>query len=431
MARKQGKAPHWWSIHKRQIWTELQNDLQKEQLVFDENCKDGSWSWLKQQYRQQRISFAKLYQYTKSSSELMHQHQERVSFMFTTTIAPPYRVEDADKSFEGVMQTILEQAESLVYHMRTISKSEIFKSSISKECAYKKPLHYEWALELQADGNVHLHATISLLDDVAEVIKFIELVHKIRNRHLEPKESYRDRKKSDKDTRAKPIIYPLGRTHLSLIDTVKAPIFKHFAMKGFQYTMWLDKADRTIENYFFPGLSPEIDIENGNGTLLEFTRLDDMLKRHKRLQKYILGLSKLKYKLKTIMTAVSVNNRRHNLKGKFNDPEGADVQRELEDIAVFEHLGIKMYSSSQMTFPVSLYQKMRKQLVGYMKKYECLKEVTLDWCDGVIEINGSNPNRVISYRGEVIATEPKREKVDYADVSAEPTNEYLLAKGGR
>jgi len=430
MAKRKGIAPSWWTQHKKRIWAELQEDLQKEQTTFDEKCREGSWSWLKQQHRKQKISFAKLYQYTKSSAILMHQHQERVSFMFTITVAPPYRVEDGDRSFAGIMRTIEQQAESLVYQMRTISKSEIFKSSICKECAYKKPLHYEWALELQADGNVHLHATISLLDDVAEVIKFIELVHKMRNRHLEPKESYRDRKKSDKEKREKSIIYPLGRTHLSLPDTMKPLIFKHFAMKGMQYTMLLDKEDKKTENYFFPSLSPDIDIFDGNGTLLEFTRLDDMLKMHKRLQKYILGLAKLKYRLKTIMTALHVNNRRHNSKGKFNDPQGSDVQRELEDIAVFEHLGIKMYSSTQMTFPVSLYQKMRKQLVEFMKKYECLAEITLDWCSGVIEINGSSPDRVITHRGESIAVEPKREKIDYSNYDDEPVNEYALIKGG-
>ena len=422
MATIKRKTPSWWTGQKKEIWSGLQKCVQDQQQEFDNKHPDKKWTWVKQEYRKQKIEFAKLYQYTKSSAELMHQYQDRVSFMQTFTIASPYRVEDGDKSFNENMRIILQQAESLVYHMRTLSKSEVFKSGVSKECAYKKPLHYEWALELQADGNVHLHSTITLPNDIDEVIAFVELIHSMRNRHLELKETSRDKKNQS--------IMPLGRTHMALPDTMKESILKHFRSKGSPHKMMPDKANNEKKNYFFPNLSPDINIYHGNGTLIEFISIEDMLANHKRLQKYILLLPKGKFKLKTIMTAIHIDTRRHNLKGKFKDPKGGDISRELEDIAVFEYLKIKMYSSSQMTFPHTLYQKMRKQLVAHSTKYESLAEVTLDWCKGILSVEGKTPDRTISVYGEVIATEPKRTKMQVDDILLEGINGYQLAKEG-
>jgi len=425
MATIKPKTPDWWKKHKDDIWDGLQQFVQQQQQEFDKKYPDKKWTWLKQEYRKQKIEFAKLYQYTKSSAELMHKHQDRVSFMLTFTIASPHRVEDGDKSFDETMRIILQQAESLVFNMRTLSKSEVLKSSVSKECAYKKRLHYEWALELQADGNVHLHATVTLPNDVGEVIAFVELIHSMKNRHLELKETSRDKKGQ--------VIMPLGRTHMALLDTMKEPILKYFAKQRTPHKMMPDKKDSKKKNYFFPGLSPEINIYDGNGTLLEFSSIEDMLRNHKHLQKYMLSLPKGKFKLKTIMAAIHVDTTRHNMKGKFKDPKEEDISKELEDIAVFEYLKIKMYSSSQMTFPHTLYQKMRKQLMGYSTKYESLVEVTLDWCKGVLTIEGKVPDRTINVYGDIIATEPKRTKktkIQVDHILLEGINEYQLAKEG-
>ncbi len=86
MATKIGKAPSWWTGHKKKIWFELQEFVQRQQQEFDNKNVSKEWTWFKQQKRKQRTEFAKLYQYTNSSAELMHKHQDRVSFMLTFTI---------------------------------------------------------------------------------------------------------------------------------------------------------------------------------------------------------------------------------------------------------------------------------------------------------------------------------------------------------
>ena len=94
------------------------------------------------------------------------------------------------------------------------------------------------------------------------------------------------------------------------------------------------------------------------------------------------------------------------------------------------YLKIKMYSSSQMTFPHTFYQKMRKQLMAHNAKYESLAQVTLDWCQGILSVEGKDPNRNISVYGEVVAVEPKRTKQQVDDMILEGISDYQLAKEG-
>jgi hypothetical protein len=48
----------------------------------------------------------------------------------------------------------------------------------------------------------------------------------------------------------------------------------------------------------------------------------------------------------------------------------------------------------------------------------------------VIKIEGSSPDKLITHKGEMIAIEPKREKIDYSNYDDELVNEYALIKGG-
>ena len=97
---------------------------------------------------------------------------------------------------------------------------------------------------------------------------------------------------------------------------------------------------------------------------------------------------------------------------------------------MFEYLGLKLHSSSEMLFSKSLYQKIRKQLIDHKKRYKSLAQVTIDWCKGLLTIEDKAPNRVIQYRGEVIAVEPKRQKIAIDEIYPEQENKYLMAKEG-
>ncbi len=417
MAKNKPKPPPWWLQHKEKIRKHREKLTQEARARYEKKYPvgvDQKNTWQAFQWNQNRIEQFRLLQNTRSESELMRLQDNRTEMILTFTIASPYRVGDTDKSFDAVMQRIVTQAKSLMYYIRTISKSTKFNSNECKECAYKKRLHYHWTLELQSDGNVHMHIVISIYDDVRELLRLIELVHSMRNTHL-----YSKVIKSEE-------IFPLGRTHFALSAHHKKGLLAYWKAKAINVVEWEDKNNSSRKNYFLPSLSPNIDIYSGAGTLLEFNDNETMAGKYDALRKYVISMTKAKFKLRTVQAAASSELRVHNLKGKFANEE----ERAATDIAVFEFLGLKLHASSQMLFSKSLYQKIRTKLIVFNPRYKSLAAVTVDWCKGDLVIEGKEPNRKIYYRGQLITIEPKKQKVNHVDVTGENINEYLLAKEG-
>ncbi|WP_434658226.1 hypothetical protein [Sulfurimonas sp. NW9] len=422
MGKTKRQPPQWWSEYKKQILTESrQASLEKQQKYEQKSAElqKPRDSWDSYQKKQMNIELARLFQNTRSASQLMRRNQDRTEMILTFTISQPFRVADTDKSFDTVMQRIMTQANSLIYHMRTLSKSTVLTSDELKECAYKKRFHYHWAMELQTSGDVHMHTVVSIYDDIEELARLIELVHKTRNTYLDVHFSKRDCKHGVE-------ILPLGRTHFALSAHLKDGLMKHYRAKGIYVQVMQDKENSKRLNYFLPSLSPQIDVYSGKATLLEFNDNKTMAKKYDSIRKYILSMTRAKFKLRTAQTAISNAQRVHNLKGKF---EG-DETKAAEDIAVFEYLGIKLHSSSQMLFSKDFYQKIRKQLMEYKSRYKSLAEVTIDWCKGDLVVEGKSPNRIVYSRGEAIAIEPKEKKVAFDNSCMEERNEYAVAKGG-
>ena len=420
MAKVKRKAPSWWSKHKKFIWDERQQKSRKKQRQYEEKSAkmtSARDTWEKYQNKQMQIELARLLQNTKSASELMRYDNDRTEMILTFTISSPYRVSDTDRNFNSVMDRIIGQANSLMFYVRKLSKSTLFDSDETKKCRYKNRLHYHWALELQTGGDVHMHIVVTIYDDIEELARLIQLVHDLRNRYLHPFFSGKDSQTE---------IFPLGRTHFALSAHLKDDLFNYYRSKGVQITSMPDKEDDARMNYFLPSLSPEINIYSGKGTLLEFSDSETMAEKHGKLRKYIISMTRAKYKLRTVQKAVSDAQRVHNLKGKF---EG-DETRAAEDVAVFEYLGLKLHSSSEMLFSKSLYQKIRKQLISHKKRYKSLAQVTIDWCKGLLTVEGKQADRVIRYRGEVIAVEPKKQRLVADEFYADESNSYQRSKEG-
>ena len=420
MAKEKRTAPIYWSQHKKFIWDERQQKSREKQKQYEDKSVSMAQtrdSWKQYQYKQMQIELARLVHNTKSASELMRLENDRTEMILTFTLSQPYRVADTDKSFNAIMNRIIAQANSLMFYVRKLSKSTRFKSDEPKECRYKNRLHYHWALELQTSGDVHMHIVVSIYDDIEELVRLIQLVHELRNRYLQPFLTGEDHQTE---------IYPLGRTHFALSAHLKDDLFTNYRSRGIQITSLPDKEDNTRMNYFLPSLSPEINIFSGQGTLLEFSDNKSMAEKYDKLRKYIISMTHAKFKLRTVQQAVSNGQRVHNLKGKF---EG-DETRAAEDVAMFEYLGLKLHSSSEMLFSKSLYQKIRKQLISHKKKYKNLAQVTIDWCKGLLTVEGKHPNRVIRYRDEIIAVEPKKQKIVVDASYSEEINSYQLAKEG-
>ncbi len=422
MAKVKRKAPSFWSQHKKVIWYERQKKSREKQRQYKEKSAmltSKRDTWEQYQTKQMQIELARLFQNTKSASELMRSSNDRTEMIVTFTLSQPYRVSDTDRSFNAVMDRIISQANSLMFYVRKLSKSTRFKSNETKECRYKNRLHYHWALELQTGGDVHMHIVVSIYDDIEELVRLIQLVHDLRNRYLSPFYTRRGKQPDNE-------VFPLGRTHFALSAHLKDELFKYYKSNGVFIVEWEDREDHTRMNYFLPSLSPEINIYSGKGTLLEFSDNKTMAEKYDKLRKYIISMTRAKFKLRTVQKAVSDVQRVHNLKGKFK----GDETRAAEDVAVFEYLGLKLHSSSEMLFSKSFYQKIRKQLVAHKKRYKSLAQVTIDWCKGLLIVEGKQPDRVIRYCDEIIAAEPKKQRLVVDEFHTEEFSSYQLAKEG-
>jgi len=390
--------------------------LQKRKEKYEGSDFSKSMSFERYIAKESYITQSRLKQVISSESKLMRKNEDRTELLMTFTFSKPHRIADTDKSFDAISQKITQQNQSAKYFIRKIGKSNKFRGKESKECAYKNPLHYHWSLELQSSTDIHMHAIVTLYDNIDEVEKFILLIHSMRNR-------YHDVLWLNNGSANERKILPLGRTHLSLSAHLKTKLLERFKKRGIEVIVLPDKKNPNRKNYFLPSLSPKINIYEGNGTVLEFNDTKTLTEKYSLIRKYVMSLNQAKYKLQTIQTSLSIAQRKHNLKGKFEN----DESRASEDIAIFEYLGIKLHGSTQMLFPISLYQKIRKQLIKYNNRYDNLKTVTLHWCQGIIRIVGKNNNRkILNNKDEVIAIEPKKEKVKFE----EPRNQYKVAKEG-
>lgn len=386
---------------REQAIDELWKKEETKRLEFEKNNTSKHWSWEKQKRREERMRLARLHNHTQARAKLSQMGEEpRIPIMLTFTFAPPYRLEDVPAENGQVAQRILQQAKSLIYHMRTFGKSKMFRQSgVSKECSYKKDNHYEWALELQKKGDVHMHSVLTVPNKINSIIRVIHHVHMLRNNAMSPFLSARDNKKKNESAK---MILPLGRTHISIPGKGKEKILRALEKEGHKYIGMQDKEDMSRKNYFFPSLSPLINIYGGHGTVVEFVETPEIEKRYRKLKRYIEKMTRSEAKLADFLSAMHKELSLHNLKSMVADDDSA---RAVMDLAVFRYLGIRIYGYSQMTFPISLYQKVRKQLKEFNPEYRHLWKVTVDWCNAKVRMEKKNGKAHIYFGNKLIAAE--------------------------
>ncbi len=84
-------------------------------------------------------------------------------------------------------------------------------------------------------------------------------------------------------------------------------------------------------------------------TFLEFIDNKTMTEKHDKLRKYIISMTRVKFKLRTVQKAISDVQRIHSLKGKF---EG-DETRVAEDVAGFEYFRCYFQKASTKRYGLS------------------------------------------------------------------------------
>ena len=332
-----------------------------------------------------------------NSLPMQMSHNDRFTQLSVTITFGYNRVKDC-RRYEEIERCITRQAESAKKFLQKIRSSKHFRSNGKSKCPLDKPYHYLCAVELQEDGDVHLHFVVYVQNIISEVVKMIRLIHDIRKRlRPYPEWSTIDCRNSG-DPKCKrnkenldDAYYEVGRTHIGLSSYWQSKIMEKFTLR--------QAADRKtgVMQYVIEDLNYGLFV-NGQYTFLEFYDKERLKATNAAFVEYIVKMQATGKG--DIKSAIYRSQTTHHLKSMV---EKAD--RYEKDRAVLSHLDIRVLQYSQSFFPVDLYQKIRPALIAYDKRYKHLYHATLDLCTGELFVTKEKGSRVIKGKdGEVIAT---------------------------
>jgi len=308
------------------------------------------------------------------------------------------RVKDC-RSYEEIEKCIEGQARSAKKFLERIRNSKHFRTKGKSNCPLDKRYHYLCAVELQEDGDIHLHFVFYVKNNIAEIIKMIELVHGIKKRlrpypewsNIDCRNNHTPPCKRNMENIDDPY-YEVGRTHIGLSSYWQGKLNDKF--------MPQKVADQKtgVMQYVIEELNYGLFV-NGQYTFLEFYDKERLKATNRAFVEYIVKMQATGNG--NIKSAVYRSQTTHHIKSMV---ESAD--RYEKDRAVLSHLGIRVLQYSQSFFPVNLYQKIRPALIKYNKKYKHLYHATLDLCEGALQIVKEKGKTVVYgvAEGTVIAT---------------------------
>lgn len=341
---------------------------------------------------------AKIKNLANSLPMLMNQNNRFSQLSITITFGYN-RVKDC-RSYEDVEKCIIRQAASAKRFLEKIRQSKHFrsKSKSKNQCPIDKPYHYLAAIELQEDGDIHLHFVVYVENRIEEVVKMIRLIHDIRKRSCPYPEWSNIDCRNDHTPPCKRCkenlndqYYEIGRTHIGLSSHWHGELNDRFILR-----QAADKKTGEMQ-YVIEELNYGLFV-NGQYTFLEFYDIERLKATNKAFVEYIVKMQATGDG--DIKSAIYRSQTTHHLKSMV---ETAD--RYEKDRAVLSHLGIRVLQYSRSFFPVDLYQKVRPALTRYDKKYKHLYHATLDLCAGALAIvKEHGKSSVIGKNSEVIAS---------------------------
>ena len=157
-----------------------------------------------------------------NSLPMLMSHNDRFTQLSTTITFGYNRVKDC-RSYQEIEKCIRGQASSAKKFLQKIRDSKHFRSKDKSKCPLDKHYHYLCAVELQEDGDIHLHFVVYVQNSVNEIVKMIQLIHDIRKRlrpypewsNIDCRNNYEPLCKRNMD-HLDDAYYEVGRTHIGL-----------------------------------------------------------------------------------------------------------------------------------------------------------------------------------------------------------------------
>ena len=398
------------SILEQYLQTKKRKEDVKKNIKYDFSKEEYEQTRLKQK----QIELARHKNISHSFTEMMNFNCNRTMLFITATFPSAYGVKKYGDNKESITNHLQWQSKSISFFMRKLFKSKKYKKE-KGNCRAKDPLHYLWTVELQAKGDMHLHAVVFLKDDTELVKHFVKRFHTLRAKYWKIMKV--------RDSGQSLTILPFGRCHIGMHPKFKPAMeeLSHFDIRA-------DLKKPDSKHHFLIDIS-HIPTYTGQGTAIEFYDKKKLEKVYSDIVEYISKLSEAKYKhidkqklLKKTIHQTMIN---HHTKGTID--KYSDEKLKIDSL-IFSYIKVRTMHYSQVLFPTSLYKTVRTELVNFKKKYKSLFSLTIDMCKKYIEVVGESPYRTIKYKGKKIAIEQRWKGNNF--LNRDSINEYKLAKQG-
>jgi hypothetical protein len=362
--------------------------------------------------KQEQIELARHKNVSHSFTEMMNFESNRTMLFLTATFPSDLGVYKYANDQESISNHLKWQSKSISFFMRKLFKSKKYKKE-KGSCRANDPLHYLWTVELQAKGDMHLHAVVFLKDDTKLVQHFVKRFHVLRAKYWKIMQV--------SDSGKSLTILPFGRCHIGMHPKFR-PTIESLSM----FDTRADLKNPESKHNFLTEIS-HIATKTGQGTAIEFYGKKKLESAYSDIVEYVSKLAEAKYKpvdeqkiLKQTVHQAMVDHHTKGTSDKYSD------EKLKVDSLIFSHIKVRTMHYSQVLFPTSLYQTVRTELIGFRKGYKSLFTLTVDVCKGYIKIIGEHPYRTITHKNKKIATEQRWKEDD--SFSEDDMNEYALSK---
>ena len=389
--------------------------VKKQKFEVKENIEyafSGEQAYEQTRLKQELIELARHKNISHSFTEMMNFESNRTMLFLTATFPSEHGIHKYAYDQESISSHLKWQSKSISFFMRKLFKSKKYKKE-NGSCRARDPLHYLWTVELQAKGDMHLHAVVFLKDDAQLVQHFVKRFHTLRANYWKIMQV--------SDSGKSLTILPFGRCHIGM-----HPKFRPAMEELSTFDTRADLKNPESKHNFLVDIS-HIATKTGQGTAIEFYGKKKLENAYSDIVEYVSKLSEAKYKpideqklLKQTVHQAMVDHHTKGAIDKYSD------EKLKVDSLIFSHIKVRTMHYSQVLFPTSLYQTIRNELIGFKKGYRSLFTLTVDVCKQHIKVLGESPYRTVEYKGKQIATE-QRWKED-TSVIVDEMNEYKLCK---
>jgi len=307
--------------------------------------------------QEQRMKTAQM----KNLSSALSRHiaeDGRVGFMLTLTFGKDARVNFQRMDDGEVMTLATRQYDSCMAFLHKMRKSKRIKGDI----------RYMATMELQSDGNLHMHIFLSVIEtDMHGLLGFI---YDFKRRFTTP---YHHNNKE---------VYPIGRLHIGISQRYKKQMEARYTMSAHSAKSVEGKTEHYIASL------ESRTFQSGDWTPVEFYNETMIRERYdEKIVNYLTKTMSGDYALKesTVKEGVTKCQIEHDTKTLYDDDYITKLQ-----LRFIRMLGKRVYTHSRLPFPFKLYQQYYKKLVAFDKNYtvyyNCIEAVR----KGTLLLKGQN-----------------------------------------